>query len=105
MLAEIPDILIATPGRLVAHLKASNVSLENCEMMVVDEADLILSYGHKPDIDVIVQALPDFTQSLLMSATLNKDVDLLKSLILHNPAVLKLEAAEMDDKLLQYQLK
>jgi ATP-dependent RNA helicase DDX56/DBP9 len=74
-------------------------------MMVIDEADLILSFGHKDDIDVILQALPDFTQSLLMSATLNKDVDLLKSLILHNPAILKLEAAELDDKLSQYSLK
>lgn len=100
-----PDLLVATPGRLVTHLNAGNVSLQRLEVLVIDEADLIVSYGHKNDINVITGMLPEGTQSLLMSATLNKDVEHLKSLVLHNPAVLKLEAAEMDDKLLQYHVK
>jgi len=60
-------------------------------MVVIDEADRILSYGYEEDIQTIVTYLPKICQSFLMSATLSAQVDNLKKLILHSPAILKLE--------------
>lgn len=44
-LREHPDVVVATPSRLVEHLKANNIAIKALQFLVVDEADLILSYG------------------------------------------------------------
>jgi superfamily II DNA/RNA helicase len=70
-------------GGLLAHV----------DTLVVDEADLVFSYGYSDDIARLVKELPSVCQSFLMSATLDDDIEKLKSLVLHNPAVVKLEEA------------
>lgn len=57
------------------------------DSLVIDEADLILSYGHDEDIRQIFRGgfLPQVFQSFLMSATMTEDVELLKGLVLRNP--------------------
>ena len=71
---------------------------------MVDEADLVLSYGHSDDVSTIVAKLPPTCQNFLMSATLGQDVQRLRSLVLRKPAVLKLELeeAEQEEKMRQY---
>lgn len=101
------DVVICTPGRLVKVL--SRVS-EGCkerlrqsvETLVIDEADLIFSYGYADDVKTIMSYLPKTYQAFLMSATLSTDVSALRSMVLHNPAIVKLEEGETDGKLAQW---
>lgn len=95
-LADQPTILVSTPGRLVQHLEKRTVELsKSLDIIVVDEADLILSYGYKEDVEKIAKHLPKICQGFLMSATLTPEVEGLKKLILHTPVLLKLEEEEM----------
>ena len=92
LLAEKPDIVVGTPSRLLQHLKASNVKLkQSLETLIIDEADLIFSFGYEDEIKNLLNYLPTVYQAALASATLSEDVVTLKKLVLHNPAILKLE--------------
>lgn len=72
ILAEKPDIIIATPSKILAQLEAQNVELrESLESLVIDEADLILSYGYDEDVRKVLGYLPKIYQSYLMSATMS----------------------------------
>ncbi|KAJ1642033.1 ATP-dependent DNA/RNA helicase [Coemansia asiatica] len=104
LLAEMPDVVVSTPAKIIQHINAKSVDLSvTLSTLVIDEADLALSFGYEDDIKGIVARLPRFYQSMLMSATLNKGVNSLKSLILNQPAVLKLEDdKEESSKLVQY---
>ncbi|KAJ3055499.1 ATP-dependent DNA/RNA helicase, partial [Rhizophlyctis rosea] len=105
ILAEHPDIIVSTPSKVLAHLEAETLILrESMESLVIDEADLILSYGYDDDLRKILSFLPKIYQSYLMSATLSPDVDKLKQLILRNPAILKLTESDSptDSTLTQY---
>ncbi|KAF5355336.1 hypothetical protein D9758_006059 [Tetrapyrgos nigripes] len=108
LLAERPDIVVATPSRALASLQSKALIVSSLDSLVIDEADLILSYGHDDDIRQIFSGsyLPKVYQSFLMSATMTEDVELLKGLTLRSPAILKLEANEDEVALLsQYAVK
>jgi ATP-dependent RNA helicase DDX56/DBP9 len=63
---------VSTPTRIRQHLNQGNVELrESLESLVIDEADLILSYGYDEDVTTILNYLPQIYQSYLMSATLS----------------------------------
>ncbi|KAF9466046.1 P-loop containing nucleoside triphosphate hydrolase protein [Collybia nuda] len=96
LLADKPDIVIATPSRALALLQSKALSISSLDSLVIDEADLILSYGHDEDVRQIFKGsfLPQVYQSFLMSATMTEDVEMLKGLALRNPAILKLEEDE-----------
>ncbi|KAJ8495296.1 hypothetical protein ONZ45_g12923 [Pleurotus djamor] len=96
LLADNPDIVIATPSRALALVQSKALSLSAVESLVIDEADLIFSYGHDDDIRQLLSGgyLPKVFQSFLMSATMTEDVESLKGLALHSPAILKLEEGE-----------
>ncbi|OQR82808.1 DEAD/DEAH box RNA helicase [Achlya hypogyna] len=105
LLRDVPDILISTPSRLVVHLEAGNVDLKSSvHTVVMDEADLVLSFGYGDDVKKIFTALPKICQHFFMSATLSPELDALKKAVLHNPAVVKLEEGHSDGKLQQYYL-
>ena len=56
ILIEKPDILVATPSRLLAHIRAGNVDVkQSLEMLVVDEADLVFSFGYEGDIKELLE--------------------------------------------------
>ncbi|EJD07329.1 ATP-dependent RNA helicase dbp9 [Fomitiporia mediterranea MF3/22] len=106
--SEKPDIVIGTPSRALSALQVKALSLSDLESLVIDEADLVLSYGHDEDIRTVINGgyLPKVYQSFLMSATMTKDVELLKGLVLRNPAILRLEEDEGDAaRLSQYVVK
>lgn len=86
-----PDIVISTPARLVLQLKNGSIDLSNVKTLVIDEADLVLSFGYTEDVHTITSKMPKIFQGLLMSATLSPELDKFKRVLLHNPAVLRLE--------------
>ena len=94
LLADSPDIVVATPARAASSLDTSLVSLENLSHVVIDEADLVLSYGYDNDLQNVAKILPKGVQTMLMSATLTTEVETLKGLFCRNPVVLELEEAE-----------
>ncbi|KXN89391.1 ATP-dependent RNA helicase dbp9 [Leucoagaricus sp. SymC.cos] len=96
LLSDHPDIVVATPSRALSLLQSKTLSLSAIDSLVIDEADLILSYGHDNDVRQIFSGayLPKVHQSFLMSATMTEDVEMLKGLTLRNPAILKLEEDE-----------
>ena len=87
LLSDKPDIVVSTPSRIHSLLQSKVLSLSALESLVIDEADLILSYGHDEDVRQIFNGtyLPKVYQSFLMSATMTEDVELLKGLALRNP--------------------
>lgn len=105
LLAQLPDIIVSTPSRLLAHLQAS-LRLPLLKVFVVDEADLIFSLGFEKEAKEIVAYLPSVYQAFLTSATLSEEVAELKKLFLHNAVTLKLEEASLpsSDQLSQYQI-
>jgi ATP-dependent RNA helicase DDX56/DBP9 len=108
LLKDLPDIIVSTPGRLAQHLKEGNLDLSaSLSLLVIDEADLIFSFGFEADLRFILTKLPPIYQAVLTSATLSEDVTRLKKLVLHNPVVLKLSEPQLPDssQLTQYVIK
>ena len=106
LLAENPDIIVATPARASLYLQSSAFSVENLAHLVIDEADLILSYGHDDDLQVIAEAVPKGVQTVLMSATLSTEVDTLKGLFCRDPIVLDFqETVDDEGGISQYTVK
>ncbi|KAM4527504.1 putative ATP-dependent RNA helicase DDX56 [Odontesthes bonariensis] len=108
ILMEKPDVVVGTPSRVLAHLSAQNLLLHaSLEMLVVDEADLLFSFGFEADLKNLLCHLPKIYQSFLMSATFNEEVQALKELLLHNPVILKLQGSQLPDssQLQQYSIK
>jgi len=83
------DILAATPGRLLDHLEQGNCSLDQIEILVLDEVDRMLDMGFLPDVRRIVQKCPKMRQTLFFTATLPPELEQLAGWALHNP--LKIE--------------
>jgi hypothetical protein len=100
-----PDVVISTPARLVQNLKSFEIDLSNVTTLVMDEADLVLSFGYTEDVHTIIQQMPKIFQGILMSATLSAELDKFKRVVLHNPALLKLEEPEGATNLMQFFLK
>jgi ATP-dependent RNA helicase RhlE len=69
-----PEVVIATPGRLVDHLQQGSARLDGIELLVLDEADRMLDMGFKPQLDRILGRLPRRRQTLLFSATMGGEV-------------------------------
>ena len=102
------NILISTPSKILAHINNKTVDLQKkLKFLVIDEADIMFSYGYEQDLKLLVTHLPKIYQALLVSATMSKDVDNLKCLVLHNPTVLHLEESDIpdDEKLKQYVIR
>jgi ATP-dependent RNA helicase RhlE len=68
------DIIVATPGRLIDHMRQQNADLSAVELLVLDEADRMMDMGFWPDVRRIIAALPATRQTLLFSATMPNDV-------------------------------
>lgn len=79
------DVIIATPGRLISHLKISNIDFSGVEYLILDEADRMLDMGFYDDIMDICSYLPKERQTLLFSATMPPKIRQLAKNILHNP--------------------
>ena len=79
------DIVVATPGRLLDHVRQNNVDLSAVEILVLDEADRMLDMGFIRDIRKILNELPKQRQNLLFSATFSKEIRRLAADLLNAP--------------------
>lgn len=95
------DIVTATPGRLLAHLKMGKIKLEDVEFFILDEADRMLDMGFYEDIMQIVRQLPTNRQTLLFSATMPSKIQQLATSILNNPVEVKIAVSRPTDKIAQ----
>ncbi|KAI6211279.1 Cell division protein kinase 7 [Aphelenchoides besseyi] len=99
------DILIATPARLIEVLKKKSKLLKNVKYVVLDEADLFVSYGYRDDLIQLKKILPSKFQSVMTSATLEEDLNELKTMFASGKVMsLKLKESQLPsaDQLSQY---
>jgi ATP-dependent RNA helicase RhlE len=100
------EVLIATPGRLLDHVQQKTVNLSQVQMLVLDEADRMLDMGFLPDIQRIINLLPEKRQNLLFSATFSTEIRKLSKGILNEPVVIEVARANATaDKVVQKVLK
>jgi len=95
------DILIATPGRLLAHMQMGYVDFTHVQHLVLDEADRMLDMGFSEDIMMIVKALPAKRQTLLFSATMPSKIRHLAKTILNNPHEISIAISKPAEGILQ----
>ena len=95
------DVLIATPGRLLSHLKVGNLDLSHCSFFVLDEADRMLDMGFVDDIMKIVQQLPKDCQRIMFSATMPKKIRELAVQLLNNPVEVQIAVSRPAEKIRQ----
>ena len=91
-----PQILVATPGRLLDHMQRGNVHLDAVHTMVLDEADEMLNMGFVKDVTKIMDATPIDRQLVLFSATTNQDVMTIAWKYQHDPVEITVEATKED---------
>ena len=84
-LARNPDIIVATPGRLLDHLEQRRVDLSAIDMLVLDEADRMLDMGFINDVEYIAKLTPSKRQTLLFSATIDKKLANVVRHLMKNP--------------------
>ncbi len=94
-------VVIATPGRLLSHLKVGNLNLARTSFFVLDEADRMLDMGFIDDILQITKLLPQDCQKLMFSATMPPKIRELAVTLLRKPAEVKLKVSRPADKIVQ----
>ncbi|HDP54513.1 MAG TPA: DEAD/DEAH box helicase [Bacteroidetes bacterium] len=95
------DFIIATPGRLIQHLRMGYVDLSRVEHLVLDEADRMLDMGFYEDIMEIVAQLPKKRQTLLFSATMPSNIRKLAKSIMSKPTEINIAVSKPAENVLQ----
>jgi superfamily II DNA/RNA helicase len=95
------DIIIATPGRLIAHLASGVINFNNLQHLVLDEADRMLDMGFYDDLIKIVSYLPTKRQTLLFSATMPPRIRTLANKILNDPEQISISISKPAEGILQ----
>lgn len=95
------DIVVCTPGRLIAHINMGYVSLKDLQFLILDEADRMLDMGFSEDINKIIQLTPPKRQTLLFSATMPEKIRQLARKILRNPVEVNIAISKPPAKIVQ----
>jgi len=95
------DIIICTPGRMIAHLNMGYVSLKGLQFLVLDEADRMLDMGFQDDLNKIIKTLPEKKQTLLFSATMPPKIRQLARNILIDPIEVNIAISRPPEKIIQ----
>ncbi|MFC0523711.1 DEAD/DEAH box helicase [Pontibacillus salicampi] len=90
-----PQIVVATPGRLLDHVRRKTINLTNIHTAVLDEADEMLNMGFIEDIKAILAELPLQRQTLLFSATMPKEIHEIATKMMKKPETVRLKAKQM----------
>jgi len=93
LLSKNPEILVATPGRLIDHMESGKIDFSQLEILVLDEADRMLDMGFIDDIEKIVAATPATRQTMLFSATLDGVVGNMARRITKDPQTIQIMSA------------
>jgi len=93
------DIVVATPGKLIAHINMGYVKLKELQYLVLDEADRMLDMGFHDDIMRIIAQLPENRQTLLFSATMPPKIRTLAQKILKNPTEINIAISKPPEKI------
>lgn len=95
------DIVICTPGRMIAHLNMGYVQFKKLQFLVLDEADRMLDMGFLDDINKIITSIPVKPQTLLFSATMPEKIRQLARKILVNPVEINIAISKPPEKIVQ----
>jgi len=95
------NIIVATPGKLISHLKMGYVQFNDLQYLILDEADKMLDMGFYEDIMNIISYLPKKRQTLMFSATMPPKIRKLASQILQNPNEITIELSKPAEGILQ----
>lgn len=95
------DLVICTPGRMIAHLNMGYAKLDGLQFLVLDEADRMLDMGFNDDIMRIIGKLPEKRQTLLFSATMPEKIRSLARKILKDPEEINIAISRPPDKIVQ----
>lgn len=88
------NVIIATPGRLLAHLRLGYVKLQNLRHLILDEADRMLDMGFIDDIRDVLKYVPEKRQTMMFSATMAPEIQKLANTILTNPQYVSIAIAK-----------
>jgi ATP-dependent RNA helicase RhlE len=95
------NIIIATPGRLIAHLNQGYVKFGTVKHLILDEADRMLDMGFSEDLNRIISFLPADRQTLMFSATMPPKIRTLAARILKNPAEINIAVSKPAERVIQ----
>ena len=93
------DVVIATPGRLLSHIRMGHLDLSRLSFFVLDEADRMLDMGFSDDILQIAKQLPQNHQTIMFSATMPTKIQLLARTLLINPVEVKIAVSKPAEKI------
>lgn len=100
-LMEGTEVIICTPGRMIAHLNNNYVKFDSLKYLILDEADRMLDMGFYDDIMKIIQYLPQKRQNLMFAATMPEEIRKLARKVLHEPVELNIAISKPAEKILQ----
>ncbi len=103
-LRKIPDVVVATPGRLWDHYERKNVRLDKIEYLVMDEADHMLDLGFLPQIQRILSVLPEQRQTFMFSATMPSSIGNLARRFMNQPGLVDLRPKTMTASGIEHRL-
>ena len=95
------DMVVCTPGRMIAHLNMGYVNLKHCSYLVLDEADRMLDMGFSDDLMKIISFLPEKRQNLLFSATFAPKMKALAQNLLQNPVEINIAVSKPPEQIVQ----
>ncbi len=95
------DIMVCTPGRMIAHMNMGYVNMKGLQFLVLDEADRMLDMGFQDDINKIIKGLAENRQNLLFSATMPEKIRRLAKRILKDPVEINIAISKPPEKIIQ----
>ena len=101
MLKKHPQVIVATPGRLMDHMERKSISFDYVKVVILDEADEMLNMGFVDDINKILTAVPEERQTLLFSATMPKAIQELAETYLTEPTLIRMKPTQVTMDLIE----
>src|SRR5687768_13718338 len=99
-----PQIIVATPGRIIDHMQRRSIRLDNVNVVVLDEADRMLDMGFLPNIKQILQQVPERRQMMLFSATMPREIADIAKRWMRDPIRIDIDHAGATPRLINQEL-